>query len=152
MLNERLVNRTISVLYRYNQQFFSRSLREAELPVDTGQLAPLIQAYRFPGITQDEIACAIGMDKGTTARALKVLEENGLVLRKTDENDRRINHIYPSEAALKIREKIFGIIQSLHDILYEGFDEQEIQQVIAALERMKGNITACIKTKKGGRV
>lgn len=89
------LNRDISILYRYGQRFFA--CRLAPLGVEVGQLPVLMQVYQMPGTTQDALSVGRGFDKGTTARVAKSLEDAGLLRRETDPDDRRINHLYPTE-------------------------------------------------------
>lgn len=137
---EKYINRTISILYRCNQRFFAQKLEEYSLPIEVGQLPALIQIYRHPGITQEEISSNAGIDKGTAARTITQLENNGLVIRQTDEKDRRINHIFATDNAMKFKKQVFKIIDELHEILYQGFGQCEIDDMISMLERMKNNI------------
>lgn len=142
---EKFINRTIPILYRHNQRFFAQRLQEYSLPIEVGQLPSLMQVYRHPGITQEGISSNAGIDKGTAARTLKQLEDAGLVTRQTDEKDRRVNHIYATEKGLEIKEQVFQIIRELHEILYQGFSDSEIDQAIFLLERMKNNMGDYIK-------
>lgn len=144
-MTERLINRTISILYRYNQRFFAQKLKEYSLPIEVGQIPSLMQVYRHPGITQEEISCNAGIDKGTVARTLKQLEDNGIVVRKTDKEDRRVNHIFATERGMEIKEKVFQMIRELHEILYLGFDDSEIEKAIFIMEQMKKNIKDYLK-------
>jgi len=139
------INRTISVLYRYNQRFFTQKLEEYSMPVEVGQIPSLIQVYLHPGITQDEISSNACIDKGTAARTVKQLEDAALVTRQTDEKDRRVNHIFPTPKGLEIREQVFQIIRELHEILYQGFCDYEIVEALSLLERMKNNMNDYIK-------
>lgn len=139
-MTENLMNRTISVLYRYNQRFFSKALSDSRLPVSVAQIPPLLQVYRNPGITQDKISSDAAIDKGAVARALKQLEISGLVIRKTDQCDRRINHIFVTEKGSEICGQITEIINRLHEILYHGFEDSEVGDAIKFIERMKINI------------
>ena len=139
-MKDKLINRTISILYRENQRFFYQKLEEYSLPVEVGQLPALMQVYRNPGITQDGISYNAGIDKGTVARTLKQLEDNGIVTRVTDSKDRRVNHIFASPKGLEIKAQIFQIIEELHDVLYRGFCDQEIDEAIKSLERMRNNM------------
>lgn len=141
---ERLINRTISILYRNNQRFFTKKLEEYSLPIEVGQIPSIMQIYRCPGITQDEISANAGIDKGTVARTVKQLEDAGMVTRKTDEKDRRVNHIFLTPKGLENRERIFQVIRELHEILYQGFCDSEIEEAISLLERMKSNISGYI--------
>ena len=140
MTAETFINRIISILYRHNQRFLTQRLAQHALPLEVGQIPALIQAYRFPGISQDGIAANTALDKGTVARAVKQLEDAGFIYREVDERDRRVNHIYPTAKAQELEEQVFLLIRELHDILYQGFSPQEIDDANSLLERMKSNI------------
>lgn len=140
-----LINRTISVLYRYNQRFFAQKLEEYSLPIEVGQIPSLVQVYRYPGITQDEISSNAGIDKGTAAHTVKQLESAGMVTRLTDEKDRRVNHIFATPKGNEIGMQVFQIIGELHEILYKGFSDSEIKEAISLLERMENNMNSYIK-------
>lgn len=144
-MKEKYVNRTISVLYRCNQRFFAQKLQEYSLPIEVGQIPSLMQVYRYPGITQDEISSNANIDKGTVARTVKQLEDSGLVIRKTDDKDRRINHIFATPKGMEIKEQVFEIIVELHTVLYQGFSNSEIDEAISLMERMKENMSNYIK-------
>lgn len=140
MTAETFINRIISILYRHNQRFLAQRLARFGLPLEVGQIPALIQSYRYPGISQDGIAANTALDKGTVARAVKQLEDAGLIYREVDERDRRVNHIYPTAKALELEEQVFRLIRELHDILYQGFGPQEIEEASSLLERMKNNM------------
>lgn len=144
------INKIISILYRYNQCFFAKKLKENSLPIDVAHIPPLMQIYRYPGITQDGISMNVGMDKGTVARTVKQLEDAGLIMRKTDEYDRRVNHIFPTPRGLEIKGQVFRIIEELHGVLYYGFDAGEIDQAFSYIERMKDNMASFIKGERDG--
>ncbi|MFV0496704.1 MAG: MarR family winged helix-turn-helix transcriptional regulator [Candidatus Fimivivens sp.] len=131
-------NKFISMIYRYTRRYFARELQDSTL--DAGQLPFLLHLYRCPGVTQEQLSCALGMDKGTTARSVAQLEECGLAYRIPDENDRRINHVFPSPAALAQEDNLFAIIDQLHAQLFEGFSAVEREQALSLIIRMKNNI------------
>ena len=132
-------NKYISMIYRYTRRYFSKELRAFNL--DSGQLPFLLQLYRYPGITQEGLSAELGMDKGTTARSIAQLEECGLAYRVPNENDRRANHVFPSQAALSVEAELFDIIRRLHTILFKDFTAQESAQALDLLIRMKDNIS-----------
>ncbi|MFQ8600725.1 MAG: MarR family winged helix-turn-helix transcriptional regulator [Oscillospiraceae bacterium] len=142
------MNRTISVLYRYSSSFH-RGACETGLPLQVGQLPFLMQVYRHPGITQG-IAQGVCMDKGTTARGVAQLERAGLIRRETDENDRRVNHIFATEQALAVREEIHAVIDRLHEVLYTGFSADEVGEAFGLLQRMRGNMERFIRKERQG--
>ncbi|MDD4504628.1 MAG: MarR family winged helix-turn-helix transcriptional regulator [Clostridiaceae bacterium] len=110
------------------------------MPIEVGQIPTLIQVYRHPGITQDGISSNAGIDKGTVARTVKQLEDNDIVIRQSDPKDRRVNHIFATAKGLENREGIFQIIRELHENLYQGFCDSEIEEAISLLERMRNNM------------
>jgi DNA-binding MarR family transcriptional regulator len=108
--------------------------------MEVGQLPALIQVYRHPGITQDGISANAGLDKGTVARTVKQLEDNGFVIRQIDSGDKRINHIFATKKGLESEEQVFQIIEELHEVLYEGLSDSEIAEAISLLEHMRRNM------------
>lgn len=131
-------NKFISTIYRYTRRYFARELQGSRL--DAGQLPFLLHLYRCPGVTQEQLSCALGMDKGTTARSVAQLEECGLVYRTPGQNDRRVNHVFPSQEALELEESLIGIVDRLHELLFEGFSPEEREQALSLIVRMKDNI------------
>ncbi len=131
-------NKFISMIYRYTRRYFARELQSSQL--DAGQLPFLLHLCRCPGVTQEQLSCALGMDKGTTARSVAQLEECGLAYRTPDEHDRRVNHVFPTSAALAREETLFAIVDRLHELLFEGFSAEERAQALSLIIRMKDNI------------
>lgn len=136
----KFINRIISIVYRYNQRFFTHKLEEYSLPIEVGQISTLIQIYRHPGITQDGISLNAGIDKGTVAHIIKQLEKADIVTRQTDSKDRRVNHIFATQKGLESKEQIFQIIKELHEVLYQGFCDSEVEEAISFMERMRNNM------------
>ncbi len=139
-MHQKYINRTISRLYRYNQRFFTQWLEALSLPIEVGQLPALIQIFMHPGITQDGISANAGIDKGTVARTVKQLEDNGLVSRQTDRGDKRVNHIFATEKGLECKEQVFQLIEELHNVLYKGLSDSEIEEAVSLLEHMRRNM------------
>ena len=68
-----------------------------ELGLSSGQFHVLMVLADQQGITQDFLAGSLLIDKGTVARAVNILEKNGIVRRITDENNRRAVLVYLTE-------------------------------------------------------
>lgn len=143
-MTEKQISRVISRIYRQNLRFFYLKLREYELPLEVGHIPVIMQVYRNPGITQDGISANAHLDKGTTARCLKQLEETGVIRRETDAVDRRVNHIYSTDEGLKMKPEVFQIIEELHAVLYSGMSDEEIDGAVAAAKRMMANMNECL--------
>lgn len=131
-------NRIMSFIYRYGRRYFARELRG--LDVEVGQFPFMLAVLRSPGMTQEQLSDFLGMDRGTTARSLAALETQGFVLRIADEQDKRVNHIFPTDKAIDCRERLFEISESIHEVLFEGFSAEEKDQLCRCLIRMQINI------------
>lgn len=70
------ITRHISLIYRYAQRFLSGRLRD--FPLEAGQLPLMLQLYRYPGVTQEQLAQRLAIDKGTAARGWRSLRRMGL--------------------------------------------------------------------------
>ncbi len=131
-------NRTISLIYRYGRRYLARELKG--ISVDVGQYPFLIAVLRNPGITQEQLSERLGMDRGTTARSVASLEEQGFIDRETDKRDRRINHIYPTWRAEQLKDELYAISDRLHSAYMVGFSDEERELLGALLLRMRDNI------------
>lgn len=148
-MESQFINRYISFLYRCGQCFFKKNFLQLGLmEINPGLLPVLMQIYRHPGISQDCISKNAGIDKGTTARAVKQLQSIGWATRCCDSQDRRINRVYPTGEALKHHDRVMQSITNLHDILYQGFSKEEIDESMRLIRRMKDNISRYLDMEK----
>lgn len=128
--------RQISITYRCAMRF-----RENEL-ADTGlagcQTPYLTALYRQPGISQEEMARALNVNKSSVARQLSVLEEKGYVRRIPSATDKRILLIHPTEKALAVKERLYRCYHDWNSYLTQDFTEEEQE----ALSRLMARIAA----------
>ncbi|HWJ03616.1 MAG TPA: MarR family transcriptional regulator, partial [Verrucomicrobiae bacterium] len=85
--SEGSIRRDISTLYRYGQAYIAK--RIGALDIGSGQYIFLMTLFRKGGISQEELSCYLRIDKGTTAKAIKKLEDGGYIKRETDLKDKR---------------------------------------------------------------
>ena len=76
------------------------------------------------GLSQEELACLLKIDKGTTARALKRLEDAGYVTRCLDKHDKRVNRVFVTEKGRAIGPKLAELSRTWTDALARGFHQQ----------------------------
>lgn len=151
MENKRPVNRLISLLYRYGQRFFMERLEEHGCRLKMGQMPSLLLVWRSPGITQDGICRSTGMDKGTTARAVKSLEEEGLILRTADPRDHRANRLTLTPEGEALIPVLLGVTQEYHQWLFRGFTPREQEQAAILLRRLAENAFGQPLPEEAGR-
>ena len=135
--------RQISITYRCAMRF-----REREL-ADTGlagcQTPYLTMLYRQPGISQEEMARSLNVNKSSVARQLSVLEEKGYVRRELSTTDRRIQLVYPTEKALDVRERLFHCYHNWNSYLTQGFTEEEQAMLSSLMVRIAERAESYVK-------
>ena len=89
-----------------------------------------------PGLSQDDLAKHISVNKSNVARTLLYLEENGYITRKAGEKDRRINGVFPTEKMLNVYPKIKEITMEWNQFLAEDLTKEEFEQFQSILERL----------------
>ena len=92
-----------------------------------------------PGLSQDEIARALYLNKSTVTRALSSLEERGLVRRELNPEDKRQTLVYPTEAMLELLPRIREISTEWNGIIENGIEREELEVFYSVLLRMEKN-------------
>lgn len=133
------VNGDISVMYRYGRQYFVERLEERGCRLRMGQMPSLLEIWEHPGITQEGICQRVGMDKGTTARAVKSLEEDGLVIRTADPRDRRANRLTLTPSGEALVPALLQVTEEYHRWLFRGFSPKEREQAEGFFRRLREN-------------
>lgn len=131
------IGRYISILYRSGAMYFNKNFNSVN--IGSGQYAFLLFLVNNEGVTQEEMSCKLCIDKGTTAKALKKLEEEKLVKRTVDENDKRAYRVYLTDEGKDIIEDIRNVLIEWNDILTSDFTEEEKKMALNLLQRMVEN-------------
>lgn len=78
------------------------------------------------GLTQKELADKIFVDGSTLVPVLDKMEQNGLIERKPDPKDRRINRIFLTPKSESTVDSIILIVLQLRKMMYRGISEEDI--------------------------
>ena len=95
---------------------------------------------RNAGISQEELALHIGVDKSNVTRTLARLAEMGYVERRSSPTDRRCTLVYPTDQAYELLPAIVEVQGDWRTILTDGFSPEEKEQLAELLERMEDNV------------
>ena len=90
-----------------------------------------------PGITQDQLARRIFINKSNVARQLAVLEEEGFVERRACTEDKRAMRVYPTDKALEVLPQINSILVRWEEFLTQDLSEKEKILLTQMLCKMK---------------
>lgn len=124
--------------------FCGKALRahfEAALAIEGATVptwAVLAHAHESPGLSQTELAEIVGIESPTLVRHLDRLSNEGLVVRRRDEVDRRVTRIELTDAGRALYERLAEVAEGLDAALRSLFTPEEEE----LLERMLIRITA----------
>lgn len=111
--------------------------------MNAGQLIFLLVLFEHNGITQEELSKYLNIDKSTTAKAVKSLEQNGYIIRKTSKQDKRAYNVYTTNKAALIRQEIRKIaFKGDNEILLKGFSDEEKEAAYNILKKMAQNASS----------
>lgn len=126
--------RQINITYRCGVLYRERQL--ADLGLNGYQPPYLSTLYRTPGISQEELARRMNLNKSSVARQLAALESAGYVRREADPADRRSLLVYPTEKALAVQERIGQTMRSWRQYLTQDFTPEEQEALSRLLTRV----------------
>lgn len=126
-----------SMLYRYGNIYMNEQLKPYQL--SAGQYQFLLVLFYREGISQDEVASILKMDKGTTARAIAKLEAEDYVRREIDSMDKRARKLYLTERARQFEQQLRTILDQWKTTLTSGLTEEEQEQAFVLLGKMAKN-------------
>ncbi|MGL5902146.1 MAG: MarR family winged helix-turn-helix transcriptional regulator, partial [Cetobacterium sp.] len=102
----------------------------------SGQSIFLFQLYKKDGVSQDELANTLYIDKGTTARSLKTLEEAGFIKREVSDSDKRVNIVRLTEKGLKLEPEITAVLKEWDRILAHSLSKEEQKTLLTLLKKI----------------
>ena len=132
------IGKYISQLYRRGGIFITKRMEKYN--IGQGQFMFLLELYIEDGRNQEELSKVLKIDKGTTARAIKKLAEEGYIERFKDEKDKRSNKIYLTQKGRDVKESIFSVLDEWERKMSEHLDESEKELMIKLLKKVCLNI------------
>ena len=98
--------------------------------------------YHREGLRQTELAELLEMEPIAVGRMIDRLQAAGFVERRPDPKDRRAWRLYATEQARGVISDMEVIARELRRDATRGIDHDELQQALAVINRIKGNLLA----------
>ena len=124
----------ISVLMRQLNLFFGHELSDVE--ITASELMYLSQLYNRDGLTQEEMAAVITVDKAATTRTIQGMEKKGLVRREAHEENYRANRVYLTDKAKNAEPRIRELQKKWGDFITQDMTQKEAEVFAAQLKKM----------------
>ena len=131
------VSKYLSFFHKIGVSFLSNAYEKYEIGV--GQYQFLIQLYLNDGLSHDALTETVSVDKATTTRAIKKLQESGYVKLELHEKDKRKYHIYLTEKATSLKNEIFDVYYLWEEELVKSLSEEEVKTLLSLFKKMYEN-------------
>jgi len=102
-----------------------------------------------PGISQEQLAGRISINKSNVARQAAAMEEEGYIERRSCGKDKRVLRLYPTEKALALLPQIHLVMDSWERLLVEELTESEQQALETMLLRLRDSALSAAKGGEG---
>jgi len=118
--------------------------RARQFGISRAQWAVLVRLDRSEGLKQSELAELLDLQPITLTRLLDRLAANGLIERRADPNDRRVNRLYLTAAARPLLERLADLGADMMDTVLTGVDRKTIERMLHDLNAVKDNLRTAI--------
>ena len=97
----------------------------------------LTEICAHPGISQDQLAKRICINKSNVARQAAILEEEGFVTRIPSPTDKRIMELHPTRKTLDLLPEISCVLKRWEGCITGDLTADELELLAALLAKMK---------------
>ncbi len=117
----------------------------ARYGITRAQWAVLAKVERTEGLKQSELAELMEMQPITLTRLIDKLCDNGLIERRGDQKDRRVNRLYLRKAARPLLGKLAGLRSELTAAALDGISPADAHRLLDQLDLIKENVRNAIQ-------
>lgn len=93
-----------------------------------------------PGLTQKEIADKVGIEGATLVPLIDKMEKDGLLKRKPDSKDRRVNRIYLTTKADSLWNSMTECALRIRKVSTKDIPEDQLKNTLETLRRISKNL------------
>lgn len=132
--------RLVGLARRWRQALDSRLAKDG---LSDAAWAPLVHLHRLGnGVSQSELAAAVGLDGSSLVRLLDLLVEQGLVERQAHPSDRRIKQVCLTPEGSRTVAAIRKRLRVAEDELLTDLDPDTVRTVLQAFDHIEARIAA----------
>jgi DNA-binding MarR family transcriptional regulator len=113
----------VSMIHRTRMMYINDKMKGMD--ITAGQFPFIMVLSHEEGITQEDLAAHLHIDKGTVARALRKLEDKKFIFREIDKKNRRRYLIYLTEKGRGAVPHIINIDKEWENSMCSKFSEEE---------------------------
>ena len=144
MLEKYDFENSVGYLVNNTAKSFQKTL-DVELRKNVGvtksQTRVVVALIRDKGLTQKEIAEKVGIEGATLVPVIDKLDREGLLKRKSDMKDRRVNRIYLTSKADSLWNSMMGCALNIRKASAKGIPESDMETTMETLRKISKNLS-----------
>jgi len=102
------------------------------------------------GVPATKIAPLMGMGTSSLSRLLKNMEEDGLIYRKSDEEDRRVVKVFLTPRGVELRKEVKKVVIDFNNKLSEKIDKADMDTFMRVSQVIRQQVCNDISHITGG--
>ncbi|WP_195263414.1 MarR family winged helix-turn-helix transcriptional regulator [Clostridium sp. 1001275B_160808_H3] len=126
-------------LNRYMHRSRHKAMKSKD-GIHHGKMMLLALISENDGIIQRDLAEMIDMRPSSMTEMLSSLEKNSLIKREQDEKDRRIMHVYLTEAGKSSLEEVENINDNLSNSIFNCLTVEEKEKMLGIINKVNKNL------------
>lgn len=130
----------IAKIHQLTGRIFSKLLKKYQIEINPAQGRIMFVLWRNDNITIQELSTKTSLSKTSLTTMLDRLENMGYIKRVPSKKDRRKIYIELTEKDKTLQEKYVQVSQEMTEIFYNGFSENEINDIDRTLEKLFQNL------------
>lgn len=112
-----------------------------DINLSKGQYVYLVRICENPGIIQEQLVEMLKIDRATASRAIKNMEQNGIITKRTDKENKKNKLLYATEKGQELYSFIIRENEHSNSVALEDLTETEVTILVGLLKKVKNNIS-----------
>lgn len=130
----------MNTLMRMNKKMAARGPKQGGPQMGRGQMMIVREILENPGISQDQLAEKLSIDKTTVAKSVKKLEAHEMITRVKSIEDSRKYEITATKRAVDIGDRMKNEFDKRTGLLFKGIADEELDSFNITLKKIESNI------------
>mgnify|MGYP001555868743 CR=1 FL=1 len=118
-----------------------RNFKAHGYDITTEQWAVLASLWEKEDRTQSEIADQLVKDKTNVTRILDLMEKKDLIIRRSDEKDRRSYRIFLTEKGSLLKDKLIPLAKESTQLSIKGINKHEEKELKRLINKIYSNLS-----------
>ncbi|MDP5275421.1 MarR family winged helix-turn-helix transcriptional regulator [Chengkuizengella axinellae] len=92
------------------------------------------------GVTQKQLSAKLDKDQTTMVRMINSMKNKGLVMKKSNEYDKRSHYIYLTNTGMELKVQVVPIVKKAHEQITTDISNHEINALRNLLNKLYKNV------------